>query len=1050
MWFKDLFEQGKIMKLDMSPAVKEVYSRMLATQEEIDAARGAENLTSTRKRAFEPDMPTSQPGEAVTVADIKRKILDMIPVRHGLDGKRPRGVLGFFKNFNEVIRTKFRNDLPVIMHELGHALDKQLGLRAMKGNGQAEIELMMAGAMTAGKGYSREQIRNEGIAQFFQFYAINGTQARQEFPEFTKLFESALEAHPELRRQVLEVRDMVRAYYKQDSKARILASIRSATDRPPETLKERAERLWTSFYENWIDSNIRLKEVSEQVREQLGLEHLPDELNLAGQAQTSAGYQGRADRAVTGFLNVIRRAGLKAEDRQSLRAYMAAARSQNYRANDLIPGLGMSPEEEQQIIDGTPQRLKDIARQLREQYQKTVGDTLVRSGIMTEERWQELQERWPDYVPFIRMGDDGDGDITRYLRGKKLVDLPNPIKRATGVADEAEIFNIRDPLESMLSNIVAFHQLAAKQDIAQTIRNIADLEGFGWMAERLDGAPDSDDNTFYLWNKGKKEYYATDPDVYRVLKGLNRTSGWGSALPIFNTMSNILKMGATRYNPAFIVTNIIRDAVGAAINSESWSPPLVATIRGAFMLVNGRRGGKWAGLIDEIVNENVFYSGITEILRNAPEDIRVALDRAFRERNPAQRVLDILMDWANILGAINETSEVGPKVYEYYYLTRRQGMPKKEVARRAREVNLDFQRAGAQGRELNRMTAFFNAAVQGIDKTARTARERPGQTAAKTMMYVVLPSILAWMLAHMDDDKEKEYNEIPNYIKDRYWVVKAGDKWVRIPKPQQIGLIGSLVERSLDWGMENKPAAMRGYLRNLADEFTPNLLPTLLSPWLEVWANHSTFTGRPVVPRSKENLPAEMQYGPETSGLAKVAGGALGVSPYNVDHVIRNTTGTLGGDLVKAPDRFIGDRNREEEQWTEKPFVRSFFVNPYRNSESLDRFYELARQTQVAQNGYKENLKAGSRGTVSKDLRLAPMFSKAMTAMREFRNTRSQIQQSDRSPALKRKRWTKSTGGGGPRTERAEGVRWLLGIRSRESIGTELNGITNRIIRKFY
>jgi hypothetical protein len=74
-----------------------------------------------------------------------------------------------------------------------------------------------------------------------------------------------------------------------------------------------------------------------------------------------------------------------------------------------------------------------------------------------------------------------------------------------------------------------------------------------------------------------------------------------------------------------------------------------------------------------------------------------------------------------------------------------------------------------------------------------------------------------------------------------------------------------------------------------------------------------------------------------------------------IDHIIRGMTGTVGGEIAKVPDRLFGDKNREQERITEMPFVRSLFSDPYRNSESIDRFYEIAEQTSQAsesKNGY--------------------------------------------------------------------------------------------------
>jgi len=138
--------------------------------------------------------------------------------------------------------------------------------------------------------------------------------------------------------------------------------------------------------------------------------------------------------------------------------------------------------------------------------------------------------------------------------------------------------------------------MAAKQGVAEVIREISRREGCGWIAERLKGTPThSDDSTFYVWENGKQVYYATDPAIHKVLKGLNRGPKFQRGLVgrLLSLPSETLKMGATRYNPAFIITNALRDAAQVSVTSQSWAPPLAHTLRGVMMLYSGRHGGKW-------------------------------------------------------------------------------------------------------------------------------------------------------------------------------------------------------------------------------------------------------------------------------------------------------------------------------------------------------------------------------------------------------------------------------------------------------------------------
>ena len=952
--------------------------------------------------------------EPISVMDVTRKVREMFPLRHGLGsvprGKR-RGVLGVFHQKTEVLRTKYRNNLPVIMHELGHALDKELNLRKHVPE-EALTELLYAGAATSGGDYTQEQILNEGIAEFVRTYVIDRNTGRKEFPNFTPAFERALREKPETFKNFEEVRETLKAYYEQDAKARLLDKGASARKLSLETLKERAKQLGHDFYTTWVDSNHELYRVSERVREALGLEVLPDELNLYAAAQNSAGYRGAADKSAGKFLDVIQKREMTPQGRNDLEAYMKAARALDYRKNEMYPGLGTTEAEERNIVENlTPEPIKEAARELREVYEEIVQETLVNSGLMAQGTFDMLRKKWPNYVPFIRTDseENTETDIKEFLHGytRSLVNIGNPIKMARGVADESELLPVKDPLLHMLNNIVRYHHMAAKQGVAKVIREISRQEGCGWIAERMEGSkPHSDDSTFYIWERGKQVHYATDPAIHKVLKGLNLDSKFQRSLVgrLLSLPSKTLKMGATRYNPAFIITNALRDAGQVSITSQSWAPPLVHTIRGAMMLYNGRRGGKWKELVDEAVNEQVFYSGITDIVNSSPGGLKRALRKAFKDGGSLERLWDAFRGAAEEIGAFNEYIETAPKLYEYHHLTREKKLPKQEAARLSREVNLDFQRAGTWGKGANSVIAFFNAGVQGLDKVVRTFRERPGQSLAKAFLYITLPSILTWVLAHRNEETDEEYRQIPKWQKDLAWCVKLGEKWWRIPKPPALGQVfGSLAERALDAMFDKDPAAMRGFANTLTDQAVPNLMPTVFLPALEVYTNYSFFRDRPVVPRGKEKLPPEFQYGPGTSGLAKWVGGKTGTSPYKVDHLIRGYTGTVGGELTKMPDRFFGDGNRPREYWTEKPFIRAFFIDPYRTSESIERFYELADRTEKADNGYSARASAGYAGIPNKNIMLADVFRKERRTLSQYNQAIAAVQENKSlSPDKKR------------------------------------------------
>ncbi len=89
----------------------------------------------------------------------------------------------------------------------------------------------------------------------------------------------------------------------------------------------------------------------------------------------------------------------------------------------------------------------------------------------------------------------------------------------------------------------------------------------------------------------------------------------------------------------------------------------------------------------------------------------------------------------------------------------------------------------------------------------------------------------------------------------------------------------------------------------IVDVFGLRAIPTSVLVPMELWANQSQFTGRPIVSEAKERLDPALQYGPQTSLAARNAGELLDVSPAKIDHAIRGYLGTLGTYSVMLADQ---------------------------------------------------------------------------------------------------------------------------------------------------
>lgn len=994
-------------------------------------------------------------GTLIRVKDIYDKLRAIAPVRKGVSA--PANVAGYYTPETDVARERHWGDFPTALHEIGHALDYKLGLRESVRDAETSRQLYdelcelgkatspqnvntiyerlhgrymhASGAEARGPDVSAAALKfegaqrylmKEGIAEYFRGYAYSPDLMEIVAPEYTKLFRETLEAHEEYQQPVSELFDAVRSYSELTPEQKLRAGMIRGDEKVRNQKGTRAAvaEAWNGFRQKFDDQLRYLEQMQNLLRDRvrelakkLGgryadmLQHgeLKDEFAVYDMLRTMPGYMGKAKRDVLALMEPVKKLGDEAYAK--LTGYMKALRALDYWDNGLEPGIGLTRAEVSAVVNRTRHENPELARiaeDIAKAYEAMVERTLIDSGVWSRGQYEEYKKRWPHYVPFVRVNEDGSvTSPTR--RGKGIVNLSNQVKQATGVGAEDAVIDIKDPFEMMVKNALVFNQLAEKNRAAQALVRaaLADPALFADMIEPVQGGERGGD-TFTVWFDGTRRAFTGDKKLIDALAAMEQAAGIRN--PIFGSLdraaqgaANLLKLGATRANPAFILTNFIRDAMYSSLTNSARgarSMPFFGTVKGLLMQTAKDDASKQR--IADALDHGLAYSGITELGLNASEKgISKYVGKAVHGDKGFLRKL--ASAWDNTIGKYNEMVELAPKFAEYERLVK-EGYPKRYAARMAREVNLDFSRGGQWGKVWNRYTAFFNPAVQGTSKLVRTAAAHPGRFAARTAMYVILPSLISWM-AGRDDD---EYKRISRNIKDRYWVFKVGGTWLRLPKPELAGMFGSAVERVLDAAFEHDPMAFRELGRSVWEGFSPNLLPTFAEPILEHRMGKTFFYDSPLIPPQLENLPPELQFTKNTSSMAKFLGKAWGVSPILIDHYVSSYGGGVGEYLSKVPDIFLKPQE-EAKKLSEKPLFSRFTVDPNRNSESLAKFYDLRRQATVAKNAYDVRRKMGEQPEYSAGVHMAKAFDQAARKLSDWRKDIAAIQQS-KSMTPERKR----------------------------------------------
>ena len=1017
------------VEADVNEGVETIEAEVMAEDETVDfASPEGEKELAGQPRAWEAPRPSMNPeARALGLRKIRDLVKRLVPWRFGNTEDRT----GVYSEREKLIKTKDDYDFPTAMHEVGHHLMTELKLNTGLQKGILK-ELESLGKQTARPGAAQDVVLAEGVAQFVQYYIINKAAAKAAAPVFFVEFESRLDkADAKLVEDFGDLRDAVSAFYESSPESRVLAHVRSAGEKKPYSktlVSSRLKRAIFKSYEGLVDDKHSWNLLTEWIKDTPeGKEEmknnggfLPDRLDFYAQVSTLAGYMKQADKDVEGMMNLVGKLTKKEYDQ--LTAYAVSLQSIEYYDNDMNPGTGPRTDHEA-VVANTPQHIKDVLKGVQDIYNNMVKETLLDTGVISQEGFDAMRTKWENYVPFMRDLDE-DGFIDWLTKGapknganlRSYVDVRNPFMKRYGVA-EHERTEIFDPFEVMIHNAVVFHGIKSRNDFAKLVVDAANsLDGFGWLASKSEAMSKADMKehaVFYVWRDGQKEYYSTDPELYVLLKGMYDSGSKAGnpfirgALSWMQFAADVFKMGTTRYNPAFMLLNFLRDAQGTAIQSEGWAMPFVATIKGLMLQLSN--DPKHKQLIEDAINDGVFYSAITSLPKGT--SIEAIAKELRRQRRLASstgiaRTLRNLMETPRSVGGwigrANEMVEMAPKLYEYEYLRRtKPQMGRKRAAMKARSVNIDFGRAGTWGRGFNSVTAFFNAGVQGLDKVREVSKQRPMQTFAKVMLYQVLPSVLMRLAILSNPDDEEKYQRIAPGMRDTHFFIPVQNEtlgmnvWTRLPKADNWWIISAVFERMITEAAKKDPEAWRGFANSVVN-LLPPYVPTMIAPIIQVWKGKDSFTDRPIVSKRYEHLPDELQFHTGTSETAKLLGKVTKTSPIILEFMYDKHVGEVGAqvlslaewtfDMIGTGMGLVDEKTKMEAgKASDLPFFKRFFYDTTRTGEPLNRFYSYHDQL------LDDKKRADAAGTIFEDERLLKAFNRTRAKFTEINREKDDI-----------------------------------------------------------
>jgi len=976
-------------------------------------------------------------------------------------GKFRQQAAGIYKPDTDTVRLKgtYRNpreggQFTTLVHEIGHFVD----FSVQKFRNVIPKNELPSLLSEYGGGFDSVPVnkrRMEAFAEFLRYYITEPQKLENKAPEFTKLFDEAMKAYPEVHGAFLTAREDFKRWREQPAVAKVAAQI-SFEDQDTEGARAKINRWAHEIYRDALDDLHPLSQFSALAKEKLpNLEASNDPYILA---RNLRGWVGRAQyflengaigrkfwkKGDNGHFYVDKKGKSLKEILQptedagalnDLSVYLVARRAVELNNRDIATGITLEDAQEALVtLEKAHPEFASVAAEL-DTYQDNLLAYLMESQLLAPETYAKMKKMNKMYVPYYRvqekLAESG------YMGGKKI-QAKNPIKRIKG--SEKEII---DPIESIVKNTYSLINAAEQHNVLKAMEKLARSDkGLGRLFEHVPvdqtkvasvnardivfqalGAttefdklflpsevqagidimvPDEMVNIFRpsflqkgnvvaVMTNGKPKYYEVEPELYKALNAME-VEEVGMFVRIFSLPASFLRAGAT-LSPDFMIRNPIRDTLQAGIVSDNNFKPVFDTLRG----------------MASLLRQDQYYQAWR--IAGGQQSVLVAIDRENLQQNKKE-----LLSWKErnkkyiknpleILQLLSATTEQATRIGEARLALLKNKSPE-QAAFDAREITLDFLRIGAKTRAMNKLVAFFNAKFQGYDRTARAFIEHPTRTSWRVFQYIVLPSIILYAL----NRDEEDWDEIPQWQKNTFWLVKVNDTWYRIPKPFDLGYVfGTVPENFLAYLDGKKKAEMGDILQPFVSGFVLPFVPTAALPILENITNYSFFLDRPIVSEGLQDLPPEAQYTRTTSEIAKGLGDLLNVSPAKVDNLIKGYFAGLGQYINSGVEKVLEKTGinpprvpEPSDTLADFPVLKAFVVREPigSSSNSVNDFYAERDKSTKTYNRYKDILETGDYDTARAyladhpEINMYKPYNKVADQLSDLRKMRDQVYES--------------------------------------------------------
>jgi len=706
-------------------------------------------------------------------------------------------------------------------------------------------------------------------------------------------------------------------------------------------------------------------------------------------------------------------------------------------------GSGMKDAEADKIMDDFRQRgvydeLSKFADRVYDMNAERIK-TLRDSGLMSQEEADEWSAE-PHYVPLRGFADD------RYIafnrapasgKGFSVGGKESPMAR--GRASRAA-----SPLGNVIAQASLAYVRAEKNTVGQSLLSavIANPNKNLWEVAQIKVKPVRDMDTGEVvedmyGNKVFQYEKPSDrsPDIFNVkvdgktyairfkgrdgellasgLKNLGSTQ-LGPIMQFIRTVGRYVSLMRTAWNPDFMFMNFARDFQTAMVNLSVeqkkgfakkvrkliW-PALSAGFRGeAGIREHPRLGQYYKDFLRD--GGRTDYVNLREVEEIAGDVASLLKNQKRSMYNP----IKIARRAWELFEAMNTAVENASRLAAYV-VARESGITRPDSASIAKNLTVNFNRHGTAGPFVNSLYNFANAAVQSNARYAQFIARNP----KKAIMKVIAPlallgfatSVLNGFTGGDDDDGEPRWSKVPDFERDRNFILMVGKHKMKIPMQYTYNLPFVAGSRVADVVMGRARAstvtsaitrAFFNALNPLGD--SPTWLgvaaPTLLDPLADVETNKD-FTGRPLRPenpydktpdpdsqKSFERTPEPYKWLAEglnsSTGGSSVRSGYFDVSPTTIQHYVDFALGGVGTFMNRSWNATAGAIIKGEAPRADQiPFLRSYYGKVNQDQQIPTDYYswsgDARKRVEEAQNAEAEGRLKNASDDLLRELSVA-------------------------------------------------------------------------------